>query len=58
MKRKGKRVLHDMREKTSKVLTWKKTKKKLYIYIYIKEKGIESNQREQVKKEKTDLSNP
>ena len=48
MKRKGKRVLHDMREKTSKVLTWKKTKKKLYIYIYIyiKEKGIESNQRE------------
>ena len=30
MKRKGKRVLHDMREKTSKVLTWKKT-----IYIYI-----------------------
>ena len=48
MKRKGKRVLHDMREKTSKVLTWKKTKKKLYIYIYIyiKEKGIESNRRE------------
>ena len=36
MKRKGKRVLHDMREKTSKVLTWKKTKNKnIYIYIYI-----------------------
>ena len=49
MKRKGKRVLHDMREKTSKVLTWKKTKKKkkcIYMYIYIKEKGIESNRRE------------
>ena len=47
MKRKGKRVLHDMREKTSKVLNWKKTKKKkIYIYIYIKEKGIESNRRE------------
>ena len=42
MKRKGKRVLHDMREKTSKVLTWKKT---IYIYIYIR-KRIESNQRE------------
>ena len=35
MKRKGKRVLHDMREKTSKVLTWKKTKKKKNVYICI-----------------------
>ena len=28
MKRKGKRVLLDMREKTFEALTWKKTKKK------------------------------
>ena len=45
MKRKGKRVLHDMREKTSKVLTWKKTKKKLYIYIYKRKRNREQSKR-------------
>ena len=39
MKRKGKRVLLDMREKTFEALTWKKTKKKKKILI----KGIKSN---------------
>ena len=41
MKRKGKRVLHDMREKTSKVLTWKKTK----IYIYKRKRNREQSKR-------------
>ena len=45
MKRKGKRVLHDMREKTSKVLNWKKTKKKLYIYIYKRKRNREQSKR-------------
>ena len=39
MKRKGKRVLLDMREKTFEALTWKKTKKEKKIII----KGIKSN---------------
>ena len=38
MKRKGKRVLLDMREKTFEALTWKKTKKKKILI-----KGIKSN---------------
>ena len=42
MKRKGKRVLLDMREKTFEALTQKKTQKKKKNLI----KGIESNQRE------------
>ena len=45
MKRKGKRVLHDMREKTSKVLTWKKTKKNIYIYIYKRKRNREQSKR-------------
>ena len=42
MKRKGKKVLHDMREKNFEVLTRKKTKKKKKK----KEKGVKSNRRE------------
>ena len=43
MKRKGKRVLLDMREKTFEALTWKKTKKK-------KKKKFNKRGQEQLKK--------
>ena len=43
MKRKGKRVLLDMREKTFEALTWKKTKKK-------KKKNYNKKDQEQLKR--------
>ena len=54
--RKGKRVLLDTREKTFEAFELEKTKNKIFKKIL--RRGIESNRREKLKKDKIELSNP
>ena len=58
MKKKGERVLLDMREKTFEAFDLEKTKKKKKKKKKNLRRGIESNRREKSKKDKTKMSNP